>query len=75
MRRRFDDYRNLLSTALAQSGKADLWSDYLQCAKTLFLLTQDSSILDVLKQEREDLPVELQGYAAVILREIDKPKG
>src|SRR6266853_178158 len=41
LRQHYNQYRNLIAGKDVQNQQLDIWIDYLQCAKTLLILTRD----------------------------------
>lgn len=72
LRQHFDGYRSLLGPQSSSDDDVRIWADYLQCTKTLFVLTHNPIFLSALKKGRADAPAELQTYAANILREAEQ---
>lgn len=73
LRRQFDEYHVQLAAKPDQGS--EIWSDYLHCAKTLWILTQDPAFLSALKKAQVGAPQELQPHLAHILREINQGSG
>jgi len=75
LRRRYAEYRSQLSSGLPDRDALTSWTDYLSCCKALLSLTKDSTFLAVLKEGPATVPSRLQPYAALLLREVEKPNG
>jgi hypothetical protein len=74
LRQDFDEYQRMLSSSL-EKASASIWSEYLQCAKSLFSLTKDEFFLDALRHSKQASPSELDSYLTHLLEEAERTKG
>jgi len=72
LRRDFEEYQRQLSCGLGKDSEVSIWSEYLQCAKSLFALTKDEFFLDVLRRSQKTSPPELDYYLTHLLEEAER---
>jgi len=74
LRQHYNQYLNLIAGKDAQNQQLDIWIDYLQCAKTLLILTRDLMFESALEEAKITAPAELRSSAASLLEEAKKAR-
>ena len=74
LRRHFEEFQTILARKEEESVDVGIWSDYLQCTRTLFVLTQDAIYLSALRRGHMSAPEKIRAYATNLLRDLEEPK-
>ena len=73
LRKYYDEYGKVVTGEMNGRDEVIQWMDYLQCAKTLWTLTQEPMFLSALRDGQAKTPEGLRSYAKNLLRKTENP--